>query len=121
MDGSTAPPVEADGHVNGHGSSAKGARELMRLAGVRYTLSRSKLIEALFAACVDNGYHLRGVAPQSLHQVLHDTGEPLSSASVRQVLRRMSAKGLIESCGHGRYRFSPQDMSLMAGTSELPR
>lgn len=109
---------QAGVHRGDVASAVVGARELLRLAGVRYTLSRVKTLEALWMVCLAGGLHQSGVASSSLHQVLLDGGEPLSLASVRQVLRRMSEKGLIEPRGRGRFRFSPHGMVLMAAKGD---
>lgn len=74
-------------------------REWLQAVGLRFSMPRLKVVEALCAADEE-----QGVSARELHQQLSDAGEPLSLVSVRQVLRRMEDNGMVQATGRSRYR-----------------
>lgn len=77
-------------------------REWLQAAGLRFSMPRLKVVEAL---CGADGE--RGISSRELHRQLSEAGEPLSLVSVRQVLRRMQDSGMIQSLGRSRYCLTP--------------
>lgn len=76
-------------------------RELLRAVGLRCSMPRLKVVEALYAADEE-----QGISSRELHQQLSEAGEPLSLVSVRQVLRRMEDRGMVQATGRSRYRLA---------------
>lgn len=74
-------------------------REWLQAVGLRFSMPRLKVVEALCVADEE-----QGVSARELHQQLCDAGEPLSLVSVRQVLRRMEDNGMVRATGRSRYR-----------------
>ena len=66
------------------GLDTRQCREWLQAAGLRFSMPRLKVVEALCSANDEEG-----VSARELHRQLSDAGEPLSLVSVRQVLRRM--------------------------------
>lgn len=86
------------------GPDAQQCREWLQAAGLRFSMPRLKVVEALCSANDE-----AGVSARELHRQLSDAGEPLSLVSVRQVLRRMEENGLVQATGRSRYRLSAPD------------
>lgn len=76
-------------------------RALLQAVGLRFSMPRQKVVEALYGADEDEG-----ISSRELHQQLNQAGEPLSLVSVRQVLRRMEEGGMIQATGRSRYRLT---------------
>lgn len=79
-------------------------RELLQAVGLRCSMPRLKVVEALCGADEE-----QGISSRELHRQLSEAGEPLSLVSVRQVLRRMQDRGMVQATGRSRYRLVPQD------------
>lgn len=79
-------------------------RELLQAVGLRCSMPRLKVVEALYGAD-----EVQGISSRELHRQLSEAGEPLSLVSVRQVLRRMQDRGMVQATGRSRYRLAPQD------------
>ncbi|MGG2396078.1 transcriptional repressor [Pseudomonas sp. SH1-B] len=79
-------------------------REWLQAVGLRFSMPRLKVVEALCTADEE-----RGVSARELHQQLNEAGEPLSLISVRQVLRRMAENGMVQATGRSRYRLTALD------------
>lgn len=76
-------------------------REWLQAVGLRFSMPRLKVVEALYSADEE-----QGVSARELHQQLSEAGEPLSLISVRQVLRRMEENGMVQATGRSRYRLA---------------
>jgi Fur family ferric uptake transcriptional regulator len=74
------------------------SRQLLQAVGLRCSMPRLKVVEALYGADSE-----QGLSSRELHQQLREAGEPLSLVSVRQVLRRMQDKGVVRAVGRSRY------------------
>ncbi|AIR90948.1 fe2+ zn2+ uptake regulation protein [Pseudomonas cremoricolorata] len=66
-------------------------RELLRVYGLRTSLIRLKVIDALHAADRDG----RSIGVRGVHAQLEQLDIPLSFLSVREVLKRLCAEGVI--------------------------
>lgn len=86
------------------GLDTRQCREWLQAAGLRLSMPRLKVVEALCSANDE-----QEISARALHQQLSDAGEPLSLVSVRQVLRRMEENGLVQTTGRSRYRLSAPD------------
>ena len=83
------------------GPDTRQCREWLQAVGLRFSMPRLKVVEALCGANDE-----QGVSARELHRQLNEAGEPLSLVSVRQVLRRMEENGLVQTTGRSRYRLS---------------
>lgn len=63
----------------------------MKEAGLKMSLARLKVIDALWEASGEQGR----VPIRTLHRRLSETGTPLSLVSIRQVLGRLVESGLV--------------------------
>lgn len=79
-------------------------REWLQAVGLRFSMPRLKVVEALCRADEEQGISVR-----ELHQQLSEAGEPLSLVSVRQVLHRLAGNGLVQATGRSRYRLATPD------------
>ena len=79
-------------------------RQLLQAVGLRCSLPRLKVVEALYR--VDGE---QGISSRDLHRRLSEAGELLSLVSVRQVLRRMQDGGMVQAVGRSRYGLTPPD------------
>ena len=86
------------------GPDTRQCREGLQAAGLRFSMPRLKVVEALYSANDE-----QGISARELHRQLSEAGEPLSLVSVRQVLRRMEENGLVQATGRSRYRLSAPD------------
>ncbi|MFZ6048860.1 hypothetical protein ACFW0H_22405 [Pseudomonas sp. CR3202] len=86
-------------------------RQMLQQAGLKTSLPRLKVLEILCLASLEGD----DIASRVLHERLVEAGEPLSLASVRQVLGRMVESGLVVAQGGSRYCLAPVwEASLVA-------
>ena len=84
-------------------------RELLRAYGLRTSLIRLKVIDALHAAdCTGRSIGVRGV-----HAQLELLDIPLSFLSVREVLKRLCAEGVISLGSDKCYSLEPQARAVL--------
>ncbi|WP_263139831.1 Fur family transcriptional regulator [Pseudomonas sp. RIT-PI-AD] len=83
-------------------------KERLREAGLKTSLPRLKILEALHRATLENG----GASARALHDDLVEAGVPLSLGGVRQVICRLSSHGLILHEANHRYSFSLEGKAL---------
>ncbi|MEN0105114.1 MAG: Fur family transcriptional regulator [Pseudomonas sp.] len=95
------PTEEPDKHL---------LRELIQTAGLRFSMTRLKVLAAMFT--ISSVEH--GICGTQLHQWLNDAGEPLGLASVRDVLRRLTRAGLVQGLGRDRYCLAPDTRRALA-------
>jgi len=79
-------------------------RELLRVYGLRTSLIRLKVIDALHHADRDG----RSIGVRGVHTQLEQLDIPLSFLSVREVLKRLCAEGVISLGNDKCYSLSPQ-------------
>ncbi|AUF96167.1 fe2+ zn2+ uptake regulation protein [Pseudomonas sp. 02C 26] len=84
-------------------------RELLRTYGLRTSLIRLKVIDALHAAD-RNG---RSVGVRGIHAQLEQLDIPLSFLSVREVLKRLCAEGVISLGGDKCYSLNPEARAVL--------
>ncbi|MBA1202783.1 fe2+ zn2+ uptake regulation protein [Pseudomonas capeferrum] len=87
-------------------------RELLRIYGLRTSLIRLKVIDALHAAD-RNG---RSIGVRGVHTQLEQLDIPLSFLSVREVLKRLCVEGVISLGSDKCYSLNPQARAVL----ELP-
>ncbi|WP_280325135.1 hypothetical protein [Pseudomonas sp. BN102] len=78
-------------------------RRMLQQAGLKTSMPRLKVLEILCLAALQGG----GLSSRLLHEHLVEAGEPLSLASVRQVLGRMVEGGLVVAQGGSRFCLAP--------------
>jgi len=88
-------------------------RELLRSFGLRTSLIRLKVIDALHAA-ERNG---RSIGVRGVHAHLEQLDIPLSFLSVREVLKRLCAEGVIQLGADKCYSLDPQARALLERTT----
>lgn len=84
-------------------------RELLRHFGLRASLIRFKVINALVLAGRDG--HAIGV--NGVHTIVETSAPQLSFVSVREVLKRLGEEGLIVLGSDKTYRFSSEALELL--------
>ncbi|MNG79129.1 hypothetical protein D3C76_389890 [compost metagenome] len=84
-------------------------RELLRTFGLRTSLIRLKVIDALHTAD-RNG---RSIGVRGVHAQLEQLDIPLSFLSVREVLKRLCAEGVISLDNEKCYRLNPQARAVL--------
>ena len=84
-------------------------RELLRSFGLRTSLIRLKVIDALHAAD-RNG---RSIGVRGIHAQLEQLDIPLSFLSVREVLKRLCAEGVITLGSDKCYSLNPQARAVL--------
>jgi len=94
---------ECDRSANAH------IRELLRHFGLRTSLIRFKVINALVVAGRDG----HGVGVNGVHAFVESSSPELSFVSVREVLKRLGEEGLIVFGSDKTYRFSSAAMELL--------
>ena len=121
------PQLPTDGHFMAH-DAAFGAsnpafgkapehqgnqriRHLLKCFGLRTSLIRLKVIDALLTAA-DNG---RSLGVRGVHSHLLELGIPLSFLSVREVLKRLCSEGVITLNPDKSYRLHPQAFAALHG------
>lgn len=87
-------------------------RELLRAFGLRTSLIRLKVIDALHAADRDG----RSIGVRGVHAQLEQLDIPLSFLSVREVLKRLCAEGVISLGSDKCYSLNPEARAVL----ELP-
>ena len=87
-------------------------RELLRSFGLRTSLIRLKVIDALHAAA-RNG---RSIGVRGVHAQLEQLDIPLSFLSVREVLKRLCAAGVIQLGSDKCYSLNPQARAVLEQT-----
>lgn len=86
--GASQPQTRADGADN---TSNEQIKELLRAYGLRTSLIRLKVIDALHAAAREG----QNIGVRGVHSQLEKLDIPLSFLSVREVLKRLCAEGVI--------------------------
>lgn len=84
-------------------------RELLRAFGLRTSLIRLKVIDALHLAD-RNG---RSIGVRGIHTQLEQLDIPLSFLSVREVLKRLCAEGVISMGNDKCYSLNPEARALL--------
>ena len=85
-------------------------RELLRAYGLRTSLIRLKVIDALHSAeCEGRNIGVRGV-----HAQLAQSDTPLSFLSVREVLKRLCSEGVVALGVDKCYRLQPDARAVLA-------
>lgn len=87
-------------------------RELLRTYGLRTSLIRLKVIDALHSAARDG----RSIGVRGVHAQLEQLDIPLSFLSVREVLKRLCAEGVISLGSDKCYSLEAQARAVL----ELP-
>lgn len=96
-------PAAASPSTSPSAPDSRQFRQLLQAIGLRCSMPRLKVVEALYGADDE-----QGISSRELHRQLSEAGEPLSLVSVRQVLRRMQGKGVVRAVGRSRYRLVAQ-------------
>ncbi|HEK1691281.1 fe2+ zn2+ uptake regulation protein [Pseudomonas putida] len=84
-------------------------RELLRTYGLRTSLIRLKVIDALHSA----GRAGRSIGVRGVHAHLEQLDIPLSFLSVREVLKRLCAEGVINLGNDKCYSLNPQARAVL--------
>ncbi|MHC2144704.1 fe2+ zn2+ uptake regulation protein [Pseudomonas sp. 210_17 TE3656] len=87
-------------------------RELLRTFGLRTSLIRLKVIDALHMAD-RNG---RSIGVRGVHSQLEQLDVPLSFLSVREVLKRLCVEGVISMGNDKCYSLNPEARSILEQT-----
>ena len=94
-----------DRHVN------ERIRVLLKRFGLRTSLIRLKVIDALLSAAEQE----RSLGVRGVHSQLLDMNIPLSFLSVREVLKRLCSEGVISLNPDKSYRLNPQAFAALHG------
>ena len=114
-DGNTAqssPSLNAGAGVfgkNADRNSNERIRQLLKGFGLRTSLIRLKVIDALLVAAQSN----RRLGVRGVHSQLLDLDVPLSFLSVREVLKRLCAEGVITFNADKSYSLHPQAAAVL--------
>ena len=84
-------------------------RELLRVFGLRTSLIRLKVIDALHMADREG----RSIGVRGIHSQLEKLDIPLSFLSVREVLKRLCAEGVINMGSDKCYSLNPQARAVL--------
>ena len=95
------PPAERHGNER--------IRLLLKSFGLRTSLIRLKVIDALLVAAQSN----RRLGVRGVHSQLLDLDVPLSFLSVREVLKRLCAEGVITFNADKSYSLHPQAAAVL--------
>ena len=87
-------------------------RELLRVFGLRTSLIRLKVIDALHVADRDG----RSIGVRGIHSQLEKLDIPLSFLSVREVLKRLCVEGVISMGSDKCYSLNPQARAVLEQT-----
>ena len=110
MDGSNAPTSPAVGSVIFEQRSGnERIRLLLKSFGLRTSLVRLKVIDALLAAAESE----RSLGVRGVHSQLLDLGIPLSLLSVREVLKRLCSEGVIMLNPDKSYSLHPHAVAML--------
>ncbi|MFJ4441130.1 fe2+ zn2+ uptake regulation protein [Pseudomonas sp. NPDC089422] len=90
-------------------------RELLRSYGLRTSLIRLKVIDALYSADRSG----RSIGVRGVHAQLEQLDIPLSFLSVREVLKRLCAEGVISLGSDKCYSLKPEARAVLE--QPLPR
>ncbi|ANY87434.1 MULTISPECIES: fe2+ zn2+ uptake regulation protein [Pseudomonas] len=88
-------------------------RELLRTFGLRTSLIRLKVIDALHCADRDG----RSIGVRGIHAQLAQLDIPLSFLSVREVLKRLCAEGVISLGNDKCYSLNPEARAVLEQTA----
>lgn len=89
-------------------------RELLQRHGLRISLNRIKVLQALALARQEG----RSIGIRGVHSALANTASELSLMSVREVLKRLEDEGVIILQDDKSYRFSRQDWMIIKPSSQ---
>ncbi|WP_296249844.1 fe2+ zn2+ uptake regulation protein [Pseudomonas sp. UBA4194] len=90
--GTRAGPAQPQNRTQAHdNSSNEQIKELLRTYGLRTSLIRLKVIDALHGAAREG----QNIGVRGVHSQLEKLDIPLSFLSVREVLKRLCAEGVI--------------------------
>lgn len=106
--GAASSPSRTPTHDN---TSNEQIKELLRTYGLRTSLIRLKVIDALLNAAEND----RALGVRGVHSQLLDLDIPLSFLSVREVLKRLCSEGVIELNSDKSYRLNPQAFAALHG------
>jgi len=112
-DGSNAPKGTSKGvdvfetRTDRHGNER--IRILLRSFGLRTSLIRLKVIDALLTAAESD----RSLGVRGVHSQLLDLDVPLSFLSVREVLKRLCSEGVIVLNPDKSYSLHPQAVAIL--------
>ena len=84
-------------------------RELLRVFGLRTSLIRLKVIDALHVADREG----RAIGVRGIHSQLEKLDIPLSFLSVREVLKRLCVEGVISMGSDKCYSLNPQARAVL--------
>lgn len=84
-------------------------RELLRVYGLRTSLIRLKVIDALHMA----DRHGRSIGVRGVHSQLEQLDIPLSFLSVREVLKRLCVEGVISLGSDKCYSLNPEARAVL--------
>ncbi|WP_342622705.1 fe2+ zn2+ uptake regulation protein [Pseudomonas alkylphenolica] len=87
-------------------------RELLRTFGLRTSLIRLKVIDALHMADRSG----RSIGVRGIHSQLEQLDVPLSFLSVREVLKRLCVEGVISMGNDKCYSLNPEARSILEQT-----
>jgi Fe2+ or Zn2+ uptake regulation protein len=87
------------------------ARQLLEHAGLRSSLPRLNILDALVIC--------RKATAVELHAFLEEPGLPISLSCVSQTLRRLHLSGLLERDTSKRYSLAPGAVAAMGKSNEL--
>lgn len=87
-------------------------RELLRVFGLRTSLIRLKVIDALHMADREG----RSIGVRGIHSQLEKLDIPLSFLSVREVLKRLCVEGVINMGSDKCYSLNPQARAILEQT-----
>jgi len=118
-DGNTAqssPSLNADAGVFGKNTernSNERIRQLLKGFGLRTSLIRLKVIDALLVAAENQ----RSLGVRGIHSHLLELDIPLSFLSVREVLKRLCSEGVITLNADKSYSLHQQAAALLDGNA----
>ena len=113
--GSPGKPVSAAAACVDERTGNEQIRELLRSYGLRTSLIRLKVIDALYSAQRSG----RSIGVRGVHAQLEQLDIPLSFLSVREVLKRLCAEGVISLGSDKCYSLDPEARAVLE--QALPR
>lgn len=113
--GSRGKPVSAGAACVDERTGNEQIRELLRSYGLRTSLIRLKVIDALYSAQRSG----RSIGVRGVHAQLEQLDIPLSFLSVREVLKRLCAEGVISLGSDKCYSLEPEARAVLE--QALPR
>lgn len=106
---SASTPAITQGPFALNRKSNKPIRELLRFYGLRTSLIRLKVIDALLVAATEG----RAIGVNGTHAWLEASAVECSFISVREVLKRLCDEGVIDYQPDKSYRFTAQACSIL--------